>query len=222
MVHFLSINITNTKNNMKNKFLLLLFLLSFSTFYSNAQNVETTVQIIKTSKERIADLNAEAAKIGGDIESKKQDLNEKISQAKELAILTREAKKSGDTLKTEEAKQTQKKADNEVKVLKKELRAVEKSQKDILKEVKKISKAKNSVEKHQKNVTQSKVKLAKVENNLKKTTTQFEKDMLNRKLTTEKELKVKAKILKLETEVKELKIKLRQNEIELQKAKLEI
>lgn len=207
---------------MKNKFLLLLFLLSFSPFYSNAQNVETTVQIIKTSKERIAELNAEAAKIGEDIELKKQDLNQKISQASELAILTKEAKKTDDVLKIEEAKQNQKKVDDEVKVLKNELKAIEKSQKEILKEANKISKAKNSIEKYQKNVTQSKVKLAKVENNLKKTTTQFEKDVLNRKLTTEKQLKAKAKILKLETEVKDLKIKLQQNELDLQKAKLDI
>ncbi|WP_177765370.1 hypothetical protein [Flavobacterium sp. I3-2] len=205
---------------MKSKLKITVLFLLISFFYSNAQDAKTTVELIQSSKEKITELNAEAAKIGEAIELKKQDLIIKDSQAKQLAIQTSEAKKLKDKVKTEDAKRVQKTADQEVSYIKKELKNLQKSQKEKLKEAKQLAKSNNSIEKAQKNVTKTKAKLLKADNNLKKTTTQYEKNMLNKKLTLEKEIKAKSKILKLDTQVKELKLELKKNELILQTEQL--
>lgn len=205
---------------MKSKLRITVLFLLISFFYSNAQDAKTTVELIQSSKEKITELNAEAAKIGEAIELKKQDLIIKDSQAKQLAIQTSEAKKLKDKVKTEDAKRVQKTADEEVSFIKKELKKLQKSQKAKLKEARQLAKSNNSIEKAQKNVTKTKAKLLKADNNLKKATTQYEKNMLNNKLTLEKEIKAKSKILKLDTQVKELKLELTKNELILQTEQL--
>lgn len=207
---------------MKSKLKITVLFLLISFFYSNAQDAKTTVELIQSSKEKITELNAEAAKIGEAIELKKQDLIIKDSQAKQLAIQTSEAKKLKDKVKTEDARRVQKTADQEVSYIKKELKNLQKSQKEKLKEAKQLAKSNNSIEKAQKNVTKTKAKLLKADNNLKKTTTQYEKNMLNKMLTLEKEIKAKSKILKLDTQVKELKLELKKNELILQTEQLKI
>ena len=99
---------------MKSKFQITVLFLLISFFYSNAQDAQTTVAIIQSSKEKITELTAEASKLGEQIELKKQELIQKDSQAQQLAIQTKEAKKLKDKLKTEDAKRVQKAADQEV------------------------------------------------------------------------------------------------------------
>ena len=207
---------------MKSKFQITVLFLLFSFFYSNAQDAQTTVAIIQSSKEKITELNTEASKLGEEIELKKQELIQKDSQAQQLAIQTKEAKKLKDKVKTEDAKRVQKAADQEVSFVKDELRKLQKAQKNKLNEAKRLSKSNTSIEKAQKNVTKTKDKLVKAENSLKKASTKYEKDMLNKKLTLEKELKAKSKILKLDTQVKELKLQLEKNELILKTAQIQV